>query len=205
MAFNCAIYGQEHGGLPHIGSTASIHWADALAQAPKSFSADDLCIIEGRDGFVHGLIGIPVHDYKHEFACGVSVSHKKENGEICRAQFHPATGGLFFGWPATKIDFYGQPRLELKAMAHYQGGGLRPRIVLEESLPPLAPDQRDGASAAEAWEMVHHYGGEAQTGRGALLRTFSSAQSLGAVVTMGRNVYNCGHPPAVVSPSFGES
>jgi len=85
------------------------------------------------------------------------VSHKKENFEIYRDHFDTPDIGPFFGWLCTRIDYYQEPTLEMKTMAHYQGGGLRPRIVLEESEHPLYIQQRDGISLSEAWKIVHHY------------------------------------------------
>jgi len=128
-----------------------------LANDPKSLLTEDICIIEGRDFFVHGVIEIPVHDYKHEFGWGVWVSHKKENFEIYRAHFDSADIGPFFGWLCTEMDYYPQSTLNLKTMAHYRGQGLRPRIVLAESEHLLFRQQRDGISLAEAWEIVHRY------------------------------------------------
>jgi hypothetical protein len=157
MPYTCAICGQEHGDLPHIGSRAPFQWADELAQDPNSLLTEDLCIIEGRNFFVHGVMEIPVHNYEYEFGWGVWVSHKKENFEIYREHFHSAEIGPFFGWLRTRIDYYAERTLELKTMAHYRGGGLRPRIVLEESSHPLYRQQRNGISLAEAWKMVHHY------------------------------------------------
>ena len=68
--YTCTTCGQEHTDLPHIGSAAPFHWADVLAKDPNSLLTEDLCIIEGRDFFVHGVIEIPVHDYEHEFGWG---------------------------------------------------------------------------------------------------------------------------------------
>jgi len=160
MPYICTICGQEHTDLPHIGSAAPFHWADVLAKDPNSLLTEDLCIIEGRAFFVHGVIEIPVHDYEYEFGWGVWVSHKKENFETYREQFDSTAVGPFFGWLCTKIDFYKETTLELKTMAHYRGGGLRPRIVLEESQHPLSRQQREGISLSEAWKMVHHYEGK---------------------------------------------
>jgi hypothetical protein len=157
MRFTCPICREEHTQLPHIGSAAPFHWADRLANDPNSLLTEDLCIIEGRDFFVHGVIEIPVRDYEHEFGWGVWVSHKKENFQTCREHFDSADIGPFFGWLCTKIDYYPVPTLELKTMAHYRGGGLRPRIVLWESEHPLYRQQRDGISLSEAWKIVHHY------------------------------------------------
>ncbi len=157
MSNSCSICGELHTELPHIGSPAPFHWADVLDKDPNSLLTKDLCIIEGRDFFVHGVIEIPVHDYEYEFGWGVWVSHKKENFEIYREQFDTADIGPYFGWLCTKIDYYAESTLSLKTMAHYRGGGFRPRIVLEESQHPLYRQQRDGISLAEAWKMVHYY------------------------------------------------
>ena len=153
----CSICGIEHKDLPHIGSAAPFHWADDLGKNPNNLLTEDLCIIEGRDFFVHGVIEIPVHDYEHEFGWGVWVSHKKENFEIYRERFDSFEIGPFFGWLCTEINYYSESTLGLKTMAHYRGGGLRPRIILEESGHPLYRQQRDGISLSEAWEIVHHY------------------------------------------------
>lgn len=157
MLYACAICGQEHGELPHVGSAAPFHWADALDKDPRSLLTGDICIIKGRDFFIHGVIEIPVHDYEYAFGWGVWVSHKQENFEVYRDHFDSTKIGPFFGWLCTEIVFYPESTLELKTMAHYRGEGLRPRIVLEESAHPLYRQQRDGISLAEAWEMVHFY------------------------------------------------
>lgn len=163
--YTCATCGREHGDLPHIGSAAPYQWADRFANDPNSLLTNDLCIIEGRDFFVRGVIEIPVHDYEHEFGWGVWVSHKKENFETYREHFDSADIGPFFGWLATEIAYYGQSTLELKTMAHYRAGGLRPRIVLEESPHPLSYQQRNGITLAEAWKMVHYYEAQGATKR----------------------------------------
>jgi hypothetical protein len=157
MSFTCHICGQEHTDLPHIGSAAPYQWADSLVDDPDSLLTDDLCIIEGRDYFVRGVIEIPVHDYQHEFAWGVWVSHKKENFDSYRDQFNTPDIGPFFGWLCTLISYYPEPTLHLKTMAHYRGNGLRPHIVLEPSDHPLAQQQQTGISLAEAFQIVHHY------------------------------------------------
>lgn len=128
-----------------------------MAKDPNSLLTDDLCVIEGRDFFVRGVIEIPVHDYEHEFGWGVWVSHKKENFEIYQARYDSVSIGPFFGWLSTEIDYYPVSTLELKTMAHYRGNSLRPRIVLGESEHPLYRHQRDGISLSEAWKIVHFY------------------------------------------------
>ena len=157
MPYICATCGQEHTDLPHIGFAAPFHWADSLANDPDSLLTEDLCIIQGQDFFVRGVIEIPVHDYEHEFGWGVWVSHKKENFETYRANPDTNAIGPFFGWLSTKIDYFQESTLELKTMAHYRSGGLRPRILLEDLQHPLCRQQHDGISLAQAWAIVHHY------------------------------------------------
>ena len=157
MSYICEICGEKHEDLPHIGSAAPFQWAGRLAKDPNSLLTTDLCIIEGRDFFVRGVIEIPVFDYEFEFGWGVWVSHKKENFEMYRENSDTASIGPFFGWLCTKIDYYSQATLGLKTMVHYRGGGVRPRVVLEESQHPLYLQQRDGISLSEGWRIVHHY------------------------------------------------
>src|SRR5437899_5103501 len=126
MPYKCSMCGEVHDDLPHIGSEAPYQWADRFASDPQSLLTEDLCIIEGRDYFVRGVLEIPVHDYEHEFGWGVWVSHKKENFEIYRENSQSADIGPFFGWLCTAIDYYDEPTLSPKTMAHYRGEGLRP-------------------------------------------------------------------------------
>ena len=157
MSYICTHCGKQHTDLPHIGSAAPYHWSRSLASDPESLLTEDLCIIEGHDFFVRGVIEIPVHDYEQEFGWGVWVSQKKENFDTYRQHFRSADIGPFFGWLCTAIDYYPVSTLQLKTMAHYRGGSLRPRIVLEPSNHSLYQQQHHGISLHEAWRIVHHY------------------------------------------------
>ena len=156
MPYTCAICGETHDDLPHVGFPAPCHWSEEFVGAPDSLLTADLCIIRGSDYFVRGVIEIPVHDYEHEFGFGVWVSHKKENFERYRERFDDAEDiGPFFGWLSTVIPCYRRSTLNLKTMAHYLGDGTRPRIMLDESKHLLSRQQREGISLAEAWKIVH--------------------------------------------------
>ena len=157
MAYTCSICGEEHNDLPDIGSVAPFQWADEFSSDSTCLLTKDLCIIKGQYFFVRGVIEIPVFDYEHAFGWGVWVSHKKENFETYREHFDTAEIGPFFGWLCTKLDYYSDPTLDMKTMAHYRGKGLRPRIEVEPSHHPLYLQQRDGISLSEAWKVVHHY------------------------------------------------
>jgi hypothetical protein len=140
-----------------VGSKAPFQWREEFAGDPASQLTDDLCVIQGQDFFVHGVVEIPVHDYPAGFGWGVWVSHKQENFEIYREQFDTAEIGPFFGWLCTEISYFPVSTVELKTMARYRGGGLRPAIEVQESDHPLYLQQRDGISLTEAWKIVHHY------------------------------------------------
>ena len=157
MSYKCSICGETHDDLPHIGSAAPIQWADELANDPDSLLTEDLCIIEARDYFARGVIEIPVHDYEYEFGWGVWVSLKKENFELYRANPDSDQIGPFFGWLSTEIDYYSEPTLNLKTMAHFRSENLRPYIEVEPANHPLARHQQDGITLAQAWEIAHHY------------------------------------------------
>ena len=47
----------------------------------------------------------------------------------------------------------------MKTMVHFQSGGLRPFIKLEELEHPLAVAQKNGVTLDEAWEIAHQYKG----------------------------------------------
>jgi len=157
MPFTCPVCGKKHNELPHIGWDAPHQWTDSLADDASNLLTKDLCIIEGRDYFVRGIIEIPVRDCKFEFGWGVWVSHKEENFETYRQNFNTPDIGPFFGWLCTKIDYFSTSTLELKTTAHYRGQGLRPQIVMAKCRHPLYRQQRDGISLAEAWKIAHHY------------------------------------------------
>ena len=158
MSYICAICGEEHDDLPAIGSAAPFHWSSDLESESNSLLTADLCIIEGRDYFIRGVIQIPIHDTEITFDWGVWVTQKKENFELYRKHFDDGVKiGPFFGWLSTEIDYYSEETLNLKTMAHFSTDGTRPLIELEPTAHPLAVQQRDGITLEEAWRIVHTY------------------------------------------------
>lgn len=158
MAYTCTTCGEEHDDLPAIGSAAPFHWSDEYKDDTTSLLTSDLCIIEGRDHFVRGVIQIPIRDSDQTFDWGVWVSQKKENFELYRKHFRDGVQiGPFFGWLSTKIEYFEEDTINLKGMAHFSTDGTRPLIVLEPTDHPLAKQQRDGITLEEAWRIVHSY------------------------------------------------
>jgi hypothetical protein len=87
----------------------------------------------------------------------VWVSQKSENFDAYLENFDSDQIGPFFGWLSNNISFYAEETLNLKTMAHFRSGGLRPRLELEPTDHPLAIDQRNGITLEKACEIVHFY------------------------------------------------
>jgi hypothetical protein len=151
--------GDLRGDLPHLGSDKPDPWWD-VAEEERSARVEltsDTCIIDGEHFFIRGVLEIPVHEYPQSFGFGVWVSQKRENFFEYVTHYDSKQIGPFFGWLCTRLSCYREETLHLKTMAHFRGEGLRPSIELEPTDHPLAVDQREGISLAQAWEMVHHY------------------------------------------------
>lgn len=158
MSYTCATCGEEHDDLPAMGSAAPFQWSSDYENDTNSLLTSDLCIIEGRDYFVRGVIQIPIHNYEQTFDRGVWVSQKKENFELYRKHFNDGVQiGPFFGWLSTRLDYFSADTLNLKTMVHYRTNGHRPWIEVEPTEHPLAAHQRDGITISQAWEIVHFY------------------------------------------------
>jgi hypothetical protein len=160
MSFRCVTCGQEHGDLPDLGAQYPDMWYGMSEEerATRLKLTSDTCIFDDESYLIRGVLEIPLTDEPEVFGFGVWVSQKKENFEKYLANFESAEIGPFFGWLCTSIRYYEGGTLHLKTMAHFQGGTLRPKIVVEPTDHPLAVDQREGISLAKAWEIVHFYG-----------------------------------------------
>ena len=156
----CAVCGEEHDELPDIGSAAPDQWRDELDDADNSLLTEDLCIVDGEDHFIRGVLEIPLVDRDDCFGWGVWVSLKKENFEIYREHFDSDAIGPFFGWLSTAIGYFAETTLNLLTTVKFVGGGARPRIFVNECDHQLRLDQRSGITLEAAWRIVHHYTGE---------------------------------------------
>lgn len=159
MSYKCSTCGELHDDLPDIGDDKPYYWYTIPEEQRESLAqlSEDICIIDNEDYFVRGVINIPIHDHHQDFGFGVWVSQKKENFLKYLDNPESAEIGPFFGWLSTEIDYYEESTLSLKTMAHFVGGGKRPRIEVEPSEHPLAINQNKGITLAEAWQIVHFY------------------------------------------------
>ena len=152
---------EAHDELPDIGSAAPYYWRDELDVASGSMLTEDLCIVDGDEFFIRGVIEIPLVDHDDRFGWGVWVSLKKENFDIYQEHYDSDAIGPFFGWLATDIDYFEQPTLNLQTTVKFVGGGTRPRIFINECDHNLRIDQRTGITLEAAWRIVRQYQKEA--------------------------------------------
>jgi hypothetical protein len=162
MKYRCHICGNEHDGLPDVGADRpDPFWIIPEDERSRRISlTSDTCQIDGSQFYVRGLIRLPIRDSDERFGIGVWVSHQEDNFRAYVQQPDSPTIGPFFGWLSNNISFYAEETLNLKAMAHFRSGGLRPRLELEPTDYPLAIDQRNGITLEKAWEIVHFYHSE---------------------------------------------
>ena len=160
MPFHCPTCGGEHEGLPDLAFDLPL----AVQQIPEAewgarvgLVGDDLCILDDEHFFIRGIIEVPIHDHPERFGLNVWVSQEQDNFWTYVDHYESSEIGPFFGWLSNALDYGGEPVINLKTMAHFRGGSLRPSIEIEPTGHPLARDQRDGITLDRAWEMVHHY------------------------------------------------
>ena len=159
MSYRCSTCGKQHEGLPDIG----IDKPDWYSTVPddqidlRTELTSDTCIIDNKDFFIRGVIEIPILDCPESFGFGVWVSQRRENFYTYLDKYDSDEIGPFFGWLATRINYYEEETLSLKTMAHFRGGGRRPSIEVEPTEHQLALDQRNGITLEKAWEIVHFY------------------------------------------------
>lgn len=165
MAYECAICGGSHEGLPDIGHDRPYYWHTLPPEEREARArlTEDTCVIDGEDYFIRAILLLPVRDYAHDFSFGVWVSQKRENFERYLAEPDSSEIGPFFGWLSSEINYYEESTLNLKTTAHFQGGAQRPTIEVEQTDHPLAVDQREGITLAKAWDIVHFYTGTDDT------------------------------------------
>jgi Uncharacterized protein conserved in bacteria len=160
MPYHCHSCGQVHDDLPDLGADYPDVWY-AIPESERKerlVITSDTCIVDGETFLIRGVIEIPLTDEPEVFGFGVWVSQKKESFHTYLANFESAEIGPFFGWLCTSIRYYDGGTEHLKTMAHFRGGKVRPRIVVEPTNHQLAIDQRNGISVAKAWEIAHFYG-----------------------------------------------
>jgi hypothetical protein len=159
MSYRCSVCDELHDDLPDLGSDRPDMWwgVPEDERDRRIVLTSDTCVIDDQEYFIRGVIKIPIHDEPHPFGIGVWVSQKRENFLQYLESPDSDEIGPFFGWLCTRIQYYPEETLFLKTMAYFQGGSLRPEILVEPTDHPLAIDQHNGITLDKAWQIVHHY------------------------------------------------
>jgi hypothetical protein len=159
MPFSCAVCGKEHEGIPDMGFRAPDPYLDVPEEerAERTTFTPDRCTVRDEDGehyFIRGVIVIPVQGQDEPFGLGVWVSQSRANYDRYERneEMEPT-----FGWLVNRIAHYQETTFLLKTRVHFRVGNQRPTIELEPTEHPLAVEQRNGITAARAWEIVHAY------------------------------------------------
>jgi len=105
MPYQCHTCGRAHDDLPDVGADAPGQWY-GLPEADREIRArltPDRCVIDGRDHFIRGIIGLPlVGDLdaaggRTDFGIGVWVSQAPHNFQTYVECPDTADIGPFFG------------------------------------------------------------------------------------------------------------
>jgi hypothetical protein len=156
--YTCACCGGTHHGAPfawHVPAPAQ--WSPQYEDREDSVLDDELCMIERRLFFVHGVVEIPVVDADDPFHWGVWVSLSESDFDRTielweqegRESEPPMPGRLSVDLPG-----YGLSTMNLAATVHTQPVGSRPLVELERTDHPLAVEQREGITLARVHELA---------------------------------------------------
>jgi hypothetical protein len=157
MTYRCATCGEEHDDLPDLGMKFPDPYLDVPEheRAARTTFNPDRCTVVDEDGehfFVRGVIQIPLQGRGEPFGIGAWVSQSRVNFDRYAAneKMDPTVG-----WLVNQIAHYDPTTFLLKARLHFRDSDKRPTIELEPTGHPLAVQQRNGITVAQAWEIIH--------------------------------------------------
>jgi len=167
--WRCRSCDLDHEGMFDLGTPAPWHWDGPAEPEPNAalrmhgdFLSDDLCVVDGRDFFVRGLLEIPVRGMAETFSFGCWSSLSRAHFEFYVENFdgieldEPWTG-WFASWPAPFPSSVNEP-----CWVEPQPSRARPLIWLENEDHPLAIAQQNGISVERLLEIYrangHHPG-----------------------------------------------
>jgi len=158
-AWTCACCGKQYNTLPLDFAIKAPHNWFAIPEEERAARvklSQDICIIDGAERYVRGVIEIPVLGLNDCFAYGVWVSVSEQSllriHELWDAEIRDDEPPLF-GWLCNNLRLYGET-LHLKTNLHLRNGGLRPSIELEPTDHPLALEQRNGITLDRVQEII---------------------------------------------------
>ncbi|MDX1579953.1 MAG: DUF2199 domain-containing protein, partial [Gemmatimonadota bacterium] len=122
MRFECRVCGEIHEGLPDIGFEAPYYYTTVPERERdrRCRLTPDLCVIDGEDHFLRGVLEIPIEGTSETFGWGVWSSVSEPNFRLYERTFEgddPARYGPFLGWLSSRIPGY-DDTLSLVVRAH---------------------------------------------------------------------------------------
>src|ERR1051325_3826671 len=147
---------------------APAYWTDQLDQInasdsldvndlPNDYLEDDLCIIDGQDFFVRGIIQLPIVGSGETFRWGVWGSVSKDNfGKLLSQWDDPKRVELepMFSWLSNSIGEYEEDTLNLKMYAHIREPAEVPLFELEPTDHQLSQEYHHGITAERVKEIM---------------------------------------------------
>ncbi|MEK3885777.1 DUF2199 domain-containing protein [Paenibacillus sp. PL2-23] len=141
-----------------FGAKAPYHYLVLNEEDQKESELnDDLCVIESRDYFIRGHLGIPIIGSDEVFIWSVWSSISKENFETTIELWNSDQRSQepgYFGWFSSMLPIYPET-INLKCMIQTREVGNCPLIILEESDHPLSLEQRNGITIERVVEINH--------------------------------------------------
>lgn len=163
--FPCSCCGEMLSGPPmawHFDAPIAWSLLSARDRKRRGELSTDLCVIDGEQFYLRGLVEIPVLECAEPFAWGVWVSLSRTSFQRAYELWNEerrVEEPSYFGWFSNKVPGY-PDTLHLKTAVVFRAVGLRPYVELEPTDHPLALEQRHGISMArvrEIAEQMHHH------------------------------------------------
>lgn len=155
----CAICGKVHEELPLVLAfkrPADFFKVPEAEQAARIKINDDLCVIDGREFLIRGVLEIPIPESADTFDWGVWAGIAQDDFERCidlwdseEAHLEPAFSGTLSGGLPPYPESDGLAiRIQLRS------DNDRPLFIVESSTHPLGFDQKNGISLAKAHSFL---------------------------------------------------
>lgn len=154
----CACCGKHtDDSLSALTFSSPTYWDESFAVEKDCYLTSDLCKVHDAAFFIRVVLLIPITDNDEHFQWGVWVSLSEENYERYLAVFgskKELKEEPYFGWFANQLPGY-PDCTSIKTNVYFNGGGLRPEILLDHANPhPLCQEQHGGITMKRAKELL---------------------------------------------------
>ena len=158
FSYVCSCCGVRHDMPYAFAFDKPRQWDESLRADRGSSLTPDLCVIEGRDFFVRGVVRIPILNGPQpafEWGGWASLSERNYRRTV---ELWDSPLGLeeppYFGWFCNELAPFYPSTMGLKTHVHTQAVGLRPLIGIESTDHPLAVEQREGVPFERVKEIA---------------------------------------------------